>query len=202
MIKNVVFDVGNVLVRWDPLAITTRVFHDNPDPDQLMQRIFKSQTWYDLNLGYISEKDVIARYKNDLGIDQEKLEYLMQVVKESLTPIEGSFELLEKLYHASIPLYALTDNTHEIMAYLKEKYNFWGLFKGVVVSAEVGYLKPSKLIYEHLLNKYQLIAHETLFIDDHMPNVEGAKAVDMQALVFKSVSKCIEDLQKLYQLTC
>jgi putative hydrolase of the HAD superfamily len=161
-----------------------------------MQQLFKSQIWYDLNLGFISEADAIQRYQSNLGIEQERLRQLMWKVKESLIPIEGSFELLEKLYRASVPLYALTDNTHEIMAYLKMKYDFWRMFQGVVVSAEVGYLKPSKFIYDHLINTYQLIPSETLFIDDHPPNVEGAKAVNMQAIVFENAEKCEYDLQE------
>jgi putative hydrolase of the HAD superfamily len=197
MIKNIVFDVGNVLVHWNPLGITRQVFVERADCEQLMKQIFKSQIWYDLNLGFISEAGAIKRYQSDLGIEQEQLQQLMWKVKESLTPIHGSFELLEKLYRASVPLYALTDNTHEIMAYLKQKYDFWRMFQGVVVSADVGYLKPSKLIYEHLINTYQLIPSETLFIDDLPLNVAGAKAVNMQAIVFENVEKCEYDLQEL-----
>ena len=60
------------------------------------------------------------------------------------------------------------------MVHLRARYSFWQMLNGVVVSAEVGALKPSPIIYQHLLTTYQLNAQETLFIDDHKLNVEGA----------------------------
>ena len=99
-------------------------------------------------------------------------------------------ELLDKLYNSGIPLYSITDNVHEIMAHLKRKYNFWDKFLGVVVSAELGILKPAPEIYNNLLQKYKLIPAETLFIDDHPPNIEGEKQVGMQALQFTNTKDC------------
>ncbi len=197
-IKNIVFDVGNVLVRWDPLSITHHVFGQNESALQLMQAIFKSQTWLDLNLGIINESEAIERYQQALNIEVARLEYLLQVVKESLSPISDSVALLERLHHKQFELYALTDNTHAIMAYLKKRYHYWPLFKGIVVSAEVGHLKPSPQIYHYLLDNYQLKASETVFIDDVKQNVEGAKAVGIQAIQFTNTEQCILDLKDLH----
>jgi putative hydrolase of the HAD superfamily len=195
--KNIVFDVGNVLVRWDPQGIIDHVFPEHTSPHQLMLNIFKDQTWYDLNLGSINEREAIYRYHQQLGIDATQLEYLLQTVKESLSLISGSVELLERLYNKPYNLYALTDNTVEIMAYLKNKYSFWPLFKGIVVSAEIGYLKPSKEIYHYLLEHHKLQAHETVFIDDVSANVEGAKAIGIEAIQFTHIKECIEALRDL-----
>ncbi len=195
--KNIVFDVGNVLVRWDPQGIIHHVFPEHTSPHQLMLKIFKDQTWYDLNLGTINEKEAIDRYHQQLGIDVPRLEYLLQAVKESLNLIPGSVELLRRLYHKPFNLYALTDNTIEIMAYLKNKYDFWLLFKGIVVSAEIGYLKPSQEIYHYLLEHHQLKAHETVFIDDVSANVAGAKAMGIESIQFTQLEECIEALREL-----
>ena len=195
--KNIVFDVGNVLVRWDPQFIVNHVFPEDDDPAKLMLKIFKSQTWYDLNLGTLTENGAIDRYHQQLGIDVPRLEHLLQTVKESLVLVPGSVELLQRLHDKPFNLYALTDNTLSIMAYLKNKYSFWSLFKGIVVSAEVGYLKPSKEIYHYLLEHHQLKAGETLFIDDHAPNVEGAKAMGIEAIQFTHIEQCIEALREL-----
>lgn len=198
-IQNIVFDVGNVLVRWDPQSIIEQVFPEQENQVALMQSIFKHQTWYELNLGTLSEKEAIAHYHQRLGLDRYRLESMLQVVKESLLPIPGSFELLQRLYDLAFPLYALTDNTHDIMAYLKTKYRFWPLFKGVVVSAEIGHLKPSQEIYHYLLEHYQLKPQETLFLDDLAANVEGARKVGMAAIQFTSPAQCIQAL-KDYQI--
>ncbi|HRE32097.1 MAG TPA: HAD hydrolase-like protein, partial [Candidatus Berkiella sp.] len=130
-------------------------------------------------------------YHQRLQIETTRLELLLQVVKESLLPVPGAAELLQRLHDKAFNLYALTDNTHDIMTYLKAKYHFWPLFKGIVVSAEIGHLKPSKEIYHYLLERYQLNAHETLF------NVAGAKAVGIEAIQFFNTEQCIDALKDL-----
>ena len=196
-IKNIVFDVGNVLLRWDPLSIITLNFPERNDHLVLVQKIFKSNVWENLNLGKISENEAIEQYFYILNIDREKLRGLMRAAKESQLPIDGSIELLKNLHKAQFPLYALTDNVKEIVAYLKEKYDFWSLLQGMVVSAEIGFIKPSPHIYHYLLNTYQLNATETLFIDDHLPNVKGAKNVGMKAIQFINTPLCLGELEKV-----
>jgi putative hydrolase of the HAD superfamily len=196
VIKNVVFDIGNVLLKWDPKAVVTELFPEHPNPQELTYALFKSEVWMDLNRGLITQNEAILIYNNSLAIEKSKLEKLMYRVKDSLTPLEGSLELLDKLYKNGIPLYSITDNVHEIMAHLKSKYDFWDKFSGVVVSAELGILKPSAEIYRNLLQQYKLTPAETLFIDDHLPNVEGAKQVGMHALQFTNAKECEKTLIK------
>ncbi len=195
VIKNIVFDVGNVLVRYDPDFIVTCAFPTHEDPKALVNGIFKHQTWYELNLGHISESEALKEYHSRLGLELAQLENMAQIIKESLVPIPGGIELLKQL-HATYPLYALTDNTHEIMAYLQQRYDFWPLFKGIVVSASLGHLKPSKEIFQHLLNTYQLVAHETLFLDDIARNVEGARNVGIHAIQFENTEQTVNELKQ------
>ncbi len=196
VIKNIVFDVGNVLVRYDPDFIVSCAFPAHEDPKTLVNGIFKHQTWYELNLGHITESDALKEYHSRLGIPLDQLESMAQIIKESLVPIPGGIELLKQL-HATYPLYALTDNTHEIMAYLQQRYDFWPLFKGVVVSASLGHLKPSKEIFDYLLNTYELVADETLFLDDIARNVEGARKVGIQAIQFETTDQAIHEMKQM-----
>jgi putative hydrolase of the HAD superfamily len=194
-IKNIVFDVGNVLVKWEPLSIISNFFQDAEEFDVLVKKIFKSEVWIDLNLGKISEAEAVSQYVAVLGIPQNKLTALMLAVKESLLPIPGSIQLVKKLYNAGFPLYVITDNTKEIMVHLKRRYDFWPMFQGIVVSADIGHLKPSPVIYHHLLETYQLKPEETLFFDDIEKNVTGARAVNMLAMQFFTPEQCVEDLK-------
>jgi putative hydrolase of the HAD superfamily len=117
-------------------------------------------------------------------------------VKVTQIPIPGSFELLEKAYYKGLQLYALTDNIREIISYLKDKYEFWKYFNGIICSAEVGFLKPSKEIYTCLLEEHSLDPSETLFLDDIDKNVQGAKKVGIHALKFINAAECKKDLRK------
>ncbi len=195
-IKNIVFDVGNVLVRYDPSFIIAKSFPGHPDHESLVEGIFKHQTWLDLNLGLVTESQALQEYQSRLNLEIELLQQMALHTKESLVPLPGSFELLRQL-SMHYDMYALTDNTHDIMAYLQDRYDFWPIFKGIVVSAVVGHLKPSKEIYHHLLSTYDLVPEETLFLDDMPRNIEGAKQMGMQAILFESAEQAIIELKKL-----
>ena len=198
-IKNIVFDIGNVLVKWDPEGILKHVF-PHEDLPLLHKKIIQSETWRDLNLGKITEEQAILSYHKSLNIEKKKFVELFAYVKESFTPLEGSFELLEHFYKKNTAIYSITDNVHEFVSYLKNRYDFWDKFKGAAVSAELGVMKPSKEIYLYLLHTYKLIPEETLFLDDLMQNVEGARAVGMKALQFTNAEKCKEDLQREFDI--
>ena len=192
--KNIVFDMGNVLVKWSPKDIIETVFPGQSNAQDLAQKFFKAPVFYDLNLGKVTEQEAAKIYSQDLGLPIHIVETVLIAAKESLTPVEGSFELLEDAYNAGIPLYSITDNVHEFIQYLKEKYTFFDKFKGVIVSAEVGILKPCEKIYHCLLDQYNLIPQETVFIDDIAKNVEGAEKVGMKAIQFTDAATCRQKL--------
>lgn len=198
VIKNIVFDIGNVLLRWEPLYIITKNFSEIIDPVPLACQIFESDIWRDLNLGKITEEEAIALYASNLAeITVQQLTDLMKTVKNSLTPVTGSLELLKNIHNSSISLYSITDNVQEIMSFLRNKYDFLKVFRDIIVSSEVGVLKPSKTIYMYLINKYQLIPDETVFIDDLFKNVEGAKLVGMHGIHFSTAHDCKRKLRQL-----
>lgn len=198
VINNVVFDIGNVLLKWQPLSIITKNFPDVSDPALLVSQVFESYIWQDLNLGKITEEEAIKLYSNDLEyLAVQQLTNLMQTIKDSLTPVEGAVELLKKVHNLGLAIYAITDNVQEIMSFLKQKYDFFTVFRDIIVSAEIGVLKPSKTIYLHLIDKYKIIPCATVFIDDLPQNVEGAKLVGMNGIHFSTANDCQVKLRQL-----
>ncbi|WP_305817395.1 HAD family hydrolase [Photobacterium leiognathi] len=196
-VRNIVFDVGNVIVRWEPLEIIRLTFVESEDHEQLAKAIFQSQMWVNLNKGLISETEAKTQYQLTLGLSEWECEQLFYYVKQTQRLIVGSIELIQHIKSAGYNVYALTDNVHEIVTYLKSTYSFWPLFDGAIVSADVGMLKPQPEIYHSLLNKFELIASETVFIDDMLYNVEGAKSVGMHAIQFEDIDQCEKDLISL-----
>lgn len=196
-IKNVVFDIGNVIVRWAPLEIVRLTFGEAKATQQLVKSIFQSETWLALNKGFISEHDAKGQYKQILGFTDLECDQLFYYVKQTQILIYGSVDLLERVRLAGYNVYALTDNVHEIVAHLKSEYTFWSLFDGAVVSAELGLLKPQAEIYQSLLAQYKLEASETIFIDDMTYNVEGAKALGIAGIQFENAAQCEDELKAL-----
>lgn len=196
-IRNVVFDIGNVIVRWAPLEIVKLTFGEVKAPEVLVKAIFHSETWLDLNKGLISESDAKAQYQQFLNLSDLECERLFYYVKQTQILIFGSVDLLQRVKLAGYNVYALTDNVHEIVSHLKSTYTFWPLFDGATVSAELGLLKPQAEIYQSLLMQYRLDASETIFIDDMPRNVMGANAVGITGVQFENAVQCEEALKAL-----
>lgn len=193
-IKNVVFDVGNVLVRWAPSEVIQVTFPEF-EPKDFLQKM--RPIWIDLNLGKLTEREAIDRYHKELGVSKERLLDFMLALKRHQEPLEGSVELLIKLQKLGVNLFSITDNVKEIMAYHRKFSKFPPYFKDIIVSADIEILKPDSRIYRHLLDKHNLNPRESVFIDDVLVNVEGAIAVGMNAFQFIDIASCEQSLDRL-----
>ncbi|UXI04187.1 HAD family hydrolase [Photobacterium sp. TY1-4] len=196
-IKNVVFDIGNVVVRWAPLEITRLTFGEIDSVEERAQSIFQSDIWLNLNKGFISESEAKYQYRKALDLSELECERLFYYVKQTQLLIYGSVDLIKRVKTADYRVFALTDNVHEIVSHLKTTYRFWDLFEGATVSAEVGLLKPQPEIYQSLLTQFDLKASETVFIDDMPYNVEGAESVGIAGIQFETSAQCESALKAL-----
>ena len=197
LLKNVVFDVGNVIVRWAPLEIVKLTLGEDNASDQLVTEIFQSDTWLDLNKGLLTESQAKSQYQTELGLSTIECDRLFYYVKHTQLLIFGSVALMERLKAAGYGIYALTDNVVEIVTYLKSTYEFWEIFDGAIVSADIGSLKPEPEIFNALLSRYSLAAQETVFIDDMPHNVKGAESVGISAIRFKNSDQCEQALKAI-----
>ncbi|MEI8630123.1 MULTISPECIES: HAD family hydrolase [Vibrio] len=196
-IKNVIFDVGNVLVRWSPVEIVRLTFGHSVEAEKMAQLLFSSQIWKDLNKGIISETEAKLCYQREHQVTAEEMDRFFYYVKHTQILLYGSVELLKRVKSAGYRVYALTDNVNEIVEHLRTTYEFWPLFEGAIISSEVQLLKPQAEIYQALLSTYQLQAEETVFLDDMPYNVEGARAVGMEAIQFENAQQCESELKAM-----
>lgn len=195
-IKNVIFDIGNVIVRWSPVEIIRLTFGESEQPEICAKSIFQSEIWSELNKGLISEHEAQIRFQDELGFSEESMIQLFYYIKRTQILLFGSIELLTRVKNAGYKVYALTDNVTEIVDYLKSTYDFWHLFNGTIVSSEVRCLKPNSEIFVHLLEQYELNASESVFIDDMLYNVQGAELLGFSGIEFKNSVQCEQELQK------
>lgn len=200
-IKNIVFDIGNVIVRWCPSLITSRTFGTERATPEFSQSIFDHDLWYKLNRGELTANDAKLAYSNEFGFSAQEMDKLFFNITDTQDLIEGTLDLMKQLSRNRYRLFALSDNVNEIVAYLKEKYDFWHYFEGAAISSEIGHLKPSKEIYNFLLDTYSLRAEETVFLDDIQKNVDGAIDVGINAFRFTDIEKAKSDLATLNILT-
>lgn len=199
MIKNVVFDIGNVFVQWSPPEVIRRCFGHAPDTAENRERtaLLRSQLWLRLNRGELTGAEAELAYQAEHGLTKQQAADLLFHVSDHQELIEGTEAIARRLKQSGYRLFALTDNVREIVAHLKTRFQFWELFEGAVVSAEIGMLKPQEGVFRHLIDNFGLDPAETVFFDDIQANIDGARRVGLQARLFTTSDRCERDLRSL-----
>ena len=198
-IRNIVFDIGNVLVRWDSLGIVEAAFGLSGEEAKARRHALFGETdiWRALNRGEHTEAGAKAAYVAAGLLTADEAEAMFAALYDSLHLLEDTPPLMERLKAAGYRIFALTDNVREIVAHLEGTHDWWAHFEHVTNSAEVGVLKPDPRIYAHLLDTNVLAPEETVFFDDMPGNVAGAQAAGMHAFVFTDAAQAERDLRSL-----
>jgi len=196
-VRNVIFDLGGVLLNWDVDAIIAAVF-DHPEERATVRRtVFDHPDWLAMDQGTLPEDEAIQRFAARADLPVDAMGRLMDQVRASLTPKPDTVALLEELDGRGVPLYCLSNMHERNIAYLRERYDLFGCFRGIVISAHVKIIKPDAAIFEHLLSTCGLDPAQSVFVDDHPANVEGARAVGLQAILFTDAASCRRELDAL-----
>lgn len=185
MIKNVIFDFGQVLVRFDP-AYMVGVYVSEPDDKALLEKVvFDRLYWNDLDAGKLGHDEAFELMCQRLP---ERLHDSARRIYDgwilNIPEIEGMRELVSYIKEKyGVKCFVLSDISH-YFADNSHRVPILSLVDGCVFSANVGATKPDRRIYEHLIEKYRLDPAETVFIDDKPGNIEGAAAVGIKGYVF------------------
>ncbi len=194
--KNVIFDVGGVLLDWNPGRILEGYYADAAERAAMRAAIFLHADWLELDRGTLSEPGLLQRVAVRAGRPVPELNNLFEVVRESLQLKADTVALLESLAARRVPLYCLSNMPPGVYAYLRQRFDFWQLFDGIVISGEIQLVKPERAIFEHLLDRYGLAAADTAFIDDHPANIAAAKALGLRAILFQDAQQCAAALRE------
>lgn len=185
MIRNIVFDMGNVLIRFDPDHFMELAGVIDPEDRKLIRReLFGSVEWVQMDLGILTEKTaeplVLHRFPERLRGTVSSLLFHWADQRET---IPGMEELLEKLKKAGYPLYLLSNAS-------VRQHEYWpafpmsSMFSGKLISCDVGIIKPNPAIYERFTEQFGLQPDECLFVDDQPVNVAAAIQCGWSGIVF------------------
>jgi putative hydrolase of the HAD superfamily len=190
MIKNIVFDLGNVLLDYDPRRIVNAVFKDPQEQTLLFTEIFQSEGWRLLDQGLLTFEEHTRNLSSRYPQHAEEIDWLLSHWQEDVPPIPGMHELLGKLSNAGFFLFLLSNaNTRN---YTYQDYSpLFDLFSGLTFSSELHLLKPEIEIYNTFCQIHSLVPAECLFIDDKIENVQGAISAGWQAYQFIGVKELI-----------
>ncbi len=187
MIKNIIFDLGNVLFKFNPLEYLRGKFDNEVVIQKIQKEIFSSEEWIMLDRGGITEAEAISRICSRNEENAKFIKLTMDNWYEMLTPIEEVVEVLKELKVRGYNIYYLSNFHMLAFENITKRYDFLKVFDGGVVSYEEKLLKPEEEIYVRLVEKYNLNPEESVFIDDTAANVEAAKKLGFQGIHFNSV---------------
>lgn len=196
-VETVVFDIGNVLIDWDPRYLYRKVFADEEE----MERFLETVTTYEWNLeqdrGRTMEEATAVLVSRHPEYAREIEAYYGRWEETLGGPIEGSVRVLRELRERGYPLYALTNWSAETFPLARAWYRFLDLFDEIVVSGEVGVIKPDHEIYGVLVERTGLNPATTVFIDDSSANVRAADALGFRGVLFEGAEGLRGDLTRL-----
>ncbi len=196
---NIVFDLGGVVFRWQPDAIIGSIY-DDPDTQNLVKKeIFEHRDWLELDRGTLTLEQAVERGAARTALPHQDILRLLDTVPPSLTPIQGTIDLIEELGKTKNRLYVLSNMQLASIAYLEQHHDIWGLFDGVVISSRIQMVKPEHQIYEYLLSQHQLEPAETVFIDDMPENLAAAESFGIQTIRFIDPAQAAHELANVRQ---
>ena len=185
MIKNVVFDFGQVMVRFEPSYMVGRYVDDKDDAALLEEVVFDRLYWDKLDSADISDDEVISACRQRLP------ERLWQVAERiyfdwifNLPEIDGMRELVRYIKRQYGVRVLLLSNISTYFAEHADEIDVLREFEACVFSAVIGKVKPSADIFEYVCQKYGMLAEETVFVDDNPNNIKGAQSVGITGYLF------------------
>lgn len=184
MIRNVLFDMGNVLLYFDRQLFLNRLDVSEAEKQLLMRRVFLSTEWVQMDRGTLDEPEAERKMCADLPRHlHSAVHALVSKWDEPILPIPGMFELVEDLKEKGYGIYLLSNASHRQHEYWK-KVTVSPLFDGTIISADEGVMKPGAEYFLRALKRFGLNPNECFFVDDQPANVEGAAFCGIPGTVF------------------
>ncbi|MDR1010803.1 MAG: HAD family phosphatase [Opitutaceae bacterium] len=196
MIKNIIFDFGNVFILWDPRRIFKNIVPAG-QLDAFMRDIWRDEWNENLDRGATlaeNARHLCAHYPEHARY----IAYYHEHWRESLGDVDaGSVALLADLKRAGLRAYGLSNWSAETFPIARAEHPFFDMLDGIVISGEVGVCKPDPAIYNILLERHRLLPGECFFIDDRQDNVDAALKLGIAAVRFQSAAQVRATLEAM-----
>lgn len=194
----VVFDIGNVLIRWDPRILYRSIFATEAEVDRFLSEVLPPEWNLEQDRGRSFADGIAEALAQHPDHREEILAWDRRWHDMVPGEVPGSVALLKSLKASGVPLYAITNFSSEKFAECESRFPFLAEdFIDVVVSAHERLIKPDPRIYHVLFSRNDIVPADTVFIDDSLANVDAAKSVGMHAIHFTDAPALKVALQDL-----
>ncbi len=180
MIKNIIFDLGNVLISFRPAEYLEKNNYPLTIRDVILNDIFRSREWAMIDNGSITTTEAIDILSVKSSLKRPEIAQIFNLRTDIMFPIEENARLLPVFKKQNFKLFYLSNFPMDIFGGIKSSFDFFTYFDGGIISAEVKCSKPDPKIYRILSDKYKLELNECLFIDDFEGNIRAAENLGMK----------------------
>ena len=199
-INTIIFDLGGVLIDWNPNYLFEKIIADPEKRQFFLIEVCPSHWNENQDAGYPLEQATADRIALFPEWEPEIRAFYGRWTEMLGEPFHEVVEILKKLIkHPDYKVYALTNWSHETLPWAREldRFKFLDLFDGIVVSGEEKTRKPFLDFYKILLDRFEIIPENAVFIDDNLSNIISAKSLNINAIHFSGETNLEKEFQKL-----
>jgi 2-haloacid dehalogenase len=192
----IVFDLGGVLIDWNPRHLYRKLFDDEATMEWFLAEVCHSAWNVEQDRGRTfaaGVEEAAARHPDHRSLIAAYFERWPEMLAG---PIEGAVAILEELKDAGYELHALTNWSAETFPFARDRFAFLDRFQTILVSADVGLIKPDPRIFELLLARIGRTPAECVYIDDSAKNVAAAQALGLDAIAFQDAEALRDELSR------
>lgn len=194
--KNVIFDLGGVLVNWSPKQIIADIFRDKEYMSfELWKELFASDLFQGIDRGTLTLSDLYNEMPEKY--DKKQFKFFFDNLHEHLFILKSGLKIFDHIKSLGYKTYVLSNFGKEMFEKVEPSFDFLKSFDGAIMSYKVKAIKPESEIYKILLNTYSLNPLECIFIDDLQANIDGAKAMGIDGIVCKDHEYVWQELERL-----
>ena len=197
MIKNIIFDVGQVLVKVRWLEVMQELGFDKDTIEQVANATVRSRTWSEYDRSLRSYEELLAEFISNNSEMEKEIRLFMEHEKEAIREFPYAKEWVKKFKDKGYRCYVLSNYPKRTFEMTCSERSFEQYMDGTIYSYAVQMIKPEKEIYQTLLESYDLIPEECVFLDDNLANVEAARKIGIRALHFQTKEEAEEQLRQL-----
>lgn len=194
--KNIVFDLGGVVVDWSPERLMQEYTGDPEMPLVLFKKGFFQEYWPEYDRGTVDQTGIVKQMSEFTGRRFAECWDFVEFVKHSLQDIPATVRLIRELSGKGYRLFCLSNMSVEYYDYLKDREVFH-YFEGQIISALEHVIKPEKEIYEVLMHRYDVVPEESVFIDDLEKNIDAARQLGFHTVHFTDKEKGIRQIKEM-----
>ena len=197
MIKNIIFDVGNVLLDYRWLDLIREYAKDEEEAQRIHTSMHDDPygTWTKYDQGLATKEEVVAAFVRKYPGEGDGIAWLMDHPEKMCVPRPAIWDKVHQLKEKGYGIYILSNYSEDLFYEHTKDAPFMKDMDGVMVSYMVHVNKPNREIYQALCEKYQLKPEECVFFDDRKENVEGAKAYGMDAIQVVSEEQLLANME-------